>query len=96
MIGKILSWLGVKEQLRADLTALAAAVMAYVSKAEEQHGSGDGATKRSQALDDFFASVAEEGGIEVPSWCTGPIARLVVGQLIDFLVAVANGERPGN
>lgn len=96
MIAKILNWLGVKEQLRKDLVALVAVVMAYVNKAEDQHGSGTGQAKRAQALDDFFTSVAEEGGLEVPSWCTGQVARLVVGALIDFLVSVANGEKPGN
>lgn len=96
MVAKILKWLGVQEQLRSDLVALVAVVMAYVGKAEEQHGDGAGAKKKEQVLDDFFSSVEAEGGIEVPGWCTGPVARLIVGELIEFLVALANGDKPGN
>lgn len=95
--GKILKWIGVQTQLKEDLTKLVGVVVVHMNKAQNDHGEGNGAKKKEQALNDFFDSVEKEGGIDLPSWCTGGIARMVVGELIDFLAAVAKGEDdPGN
>lgn len=97
MIGKILEFLGVKSQLRTDLAALVAVVMAYVAQAEKDFpGPGTGPAKKKQVLDQFFDSVEKEGGIDLPRWCTGKVARLIVSELIDFLVSLANGGKSGN
>lgn len=90
----ILDRLGVKEQLREDLAKIVAVVTVFVAETESAMGAGDGAKKKKAALDALMESIEEEGGINLPSWCTGTVARKVLGLVIDYAVALANGGKP--
>jgi hypothetical protein len=93
---KVLKFLGVTDQIKKDLVALFSLAIVFFVETEDKMGAGNGAAKKTAAIDAFFSSVEEKGGIELPAAFTKPIARKLFGMLLDLVADLVKGEQPKN